>query len=295
MKESGIYCIENIANGKKYIGSSTNIKRRIIGHFYQLRKGIHPSPHLNNAFRQYGENGFRIKILILCENADLFKYEQFFLNHFVTANPLFGYNICPASGSRLGLPHPPETKRYMSELLRLRYQDKTAREKMSDSMRKRYVNSENRIKTGEATRKAFESGELRNKLSNINKIRSGLPKERKRLSEMARKAWLNPEIRERIMNSRKKTRDIKGYSDKELKRRSEDAKKLWLTPEWRKLVSEKISQAAKKRFAFPEERIKISQRQKQRYQDPLEKEKMSIAGKRYYANKNCYCESFNAV
>lgn len=61
----GIYIIKCKANNKVYIGQSIDIKNRIRGHKYALRKGIHSNSHLQNAFNQYGESEFIFEIL--CE------------------------------------------------------------------------------------------------------------------------------------------------------------------------------------------------------------------------------------
>lgn len=45
-KLCGIYCIENLANGKRYIGQSKNIERRINNHKNLLRKNEHHNEYL---------------------------------------------------------------------------------------------------------------------------------------------------------------------------------------------------------------------------------------------------------
>lgn len=61
----GIYIINCKANNKVYIGQSIDIKNRLRGHKYALRKGIHQNAHLQNAFNQYGESEFLFEVL--CE------------------------------------------------------------------------------------------------------------------------------------------------------------------------------------------------------------------------------------
>lgn len=61
----GIYIITCKANKKVYIGQSIDIKNRLRGHKYDLRKGIHQNAHMQNAFNQYGESEFLFEVL--CE------------------------------------------------------------------------------------------------------------------------------------------------------------------------------------------------------------------------------------
>ena len=43
---SGIYCIENIENNKKYIGQSKNINGRWYKHKNELKRGVHFNDYL---------------------------------------------------------------------------------------------------------------------------------------------------------------------------------------------------------------------------------------------------------
>lgn len=63
---SGIYCIINILNNKKYIGSSRNIYSRWYKHRANLRGGYHPDSYLQNAWDKYGEENFYFIILKKC-------------------------------------------------------------------------------------------------------------------------------------------------------------------------------------------------------------------------------------
>lgn len=50
---TGIYCIENTANGKKYIGQASDIEKRWTQHKQKLRNNSHHNPHLQNAWNTY--------------------------------------------------------------------------------------------------------------------------------------------------------------------------------------------------------------------------------------------------
>jgi group I intron endonuclease len=79
----GIYKIINKINGKYYVGSSKNIIGnfgRWYKHKYYLNKNKHPNSHLQNSWNEYGENNFEWTIVELCEESDLLKIEQKYLD-----------------------------------------------------------------------------------------------------------------------------------------------------------------------------------------------------------------------
>ena len=51
---SGIYCIENIVTGHKYIGQSKNIYRRWKKHINALNMNSHDNSYLQNSWNKYG-------------------------------------------------------------------------------------------------------------------------------------------------------------------------------------------------------------------------------------------------
>nr|DAU06974.1 MAG TPA: intron associated endonuclease [Caudoviricetes sp.] len=50
----GVYAIVNLLNNKKYIGSSSSIRRRYRQHFNELSNDKHANPILQKAFNKYG-------------------------------------------------------------------------------------------------------------------------------------------------------------------------------------------------------------------------------------------------
>lgn len=87
MEKSGIYKITNIINGKMYIGSSNNCKRRLKEHFSKLRCNKHYNKKLQFAFNKYGENNFNFNIIEYVEDVNLLlEREQYYLNTLLFAD-----------------------------------------------------------------------------------------------------------------------------------------------------------------------------------------------------------------
>jgi group I intron endonuclease len=104
-KHPGVYAIIHEESGKLYIGSASNIYSRWRGHKSDLRRGLHHSPHLQNAWNKYGEDAFRFVVLesclkdavILCarEQHWLDKYRGKLFNAAKHAEPALGHKQSP--------------------------------------------------------------------------------------------------------------------------------------------------------------------------------------------------------
>jgi len=109
MQKSGIYCIENLINGKKYIGQGKNVERRI--------KASHQnSTILLNAYKAYKKENFINYIILYCEPDELTYYEKecikIFHSHFLEN----GYNISYGGPSPMeGRKHSESAKKKLSE------------------------------------------------------------------------------------------------------------------------------------------------------------------------------------
>lgn len=113
MNNIGVYKIENLVNGHKYVGSAGNIKKRWRAHVNDLRLGKHHSLYLQRAFDKYGEGNFTFSIIIECQSKDeLIENEQKIID---LLSP--EYNICKVAGSPLGIKHTEETRKKISASL----------------------------------------------------------------------------------------------------------------------------------------------------------------------------------
>lgn len=94
-KTCGIYCIENLINGKKYIGKAKNIQTRWLQHKNSLSKNIHTNKHLQNSWNKYSEDNFIFYMIYTFEKYNIKKiniYEVFYINKFKSYDSKFGYN-----------------------------------------------------------------------------------------------------------------------------------------------------------------------------------------------------------
>lgn len=106
---SGIYVIENILNGKVYVGSSVHIKRRTTIHRSCLRGGYHGNEHLQRAWTKYGESAFEFRIVQHCPEEDLTTTEQYWLDKLSSEAEV--YNVAIATDSSMRGRKMPESGR----------------------------------------------------------------------------------------------------------------------------------------------------------------------------------------
>lgn len=115
MIKSGIYKILNKINGKFYIGSAVNFKRRFARHQRLLNAKEHPNEHLQNAWNKYWNISFEFIVLQYVENKkDLIRYEQIWLDFTKCYDREIGYNICKIANNRTGILHSLLSKAKMS-------------------------------------------------------------------------------------------------------------------------------------------------------------------------------------
>ena len=91
-KKSGIYCFENIKDGKKYIGKSIDLRKRILDHINSLRRNSDECAYLQNAWNKHREENFKIYIIEVCSIEEVSEKEIFYIQEFGSKTPN-GYNL----------------------------------------------------------------------------------------------------------------------------------------------------------------------------------------------------------
>jgi group I intron endonuclease len=87
-----IYSITCAANGKRYIGSTVDLTNRIYRHRYQLRHNKHFNSYLQHAWNKHGEASFAFETLEIVNEANRLERETFWIAHYKSCVPDFGYN-----------------------------------------------------------------------------------------------------------------------------------------------------------------------------------------------------------
>jgi group I intron endonuclease len=115
---SGIYAIENIVDGNKYVGRAVNINKRINGHIRKLNTNSHANNYLQNAWHKYGGENFKFwtiekyprdqKLLALMEIYFISYYDSF-------CEDGGGYNLTRGGDGGLGYIPSEATKKLLSE------------------------------------------------------------------------------------------------------------------------------------------------------------------------------------
>jgi group I intron endonuclease len=153
--QSGIYAITNSVNGKVYIGSAVDIRRRWSQHLHKLRRGNHDNPHLQASWTAYGSDAFLFERIELVQPEQLIEAETRWILHFESQDPEKGYNFKqPLTGSH-GRRKTEAQRRLVSLSLTGRKQSQETKDKRAESHRGRKNSPETIEKMCESQKRAW--------------------------------------------------------------------------------------------------------------------------------------------
>lgn len=111
---SGIYCILNTMNGKRYIGQTYDLDYRWRRHKFDLKHGYHSNNHLQSAWNKYGDSSFEFIVLEKCPLSIIDEREIYWIDYYDTKHS--GYNQADGGLGCRGYKHTPEEIKKMRQL-----------------------------------------------------------------------------------------------------------------------------------------------------------------------------------
>jgi group I intron endonuclease len=213
-----IYMIENIVNGKKYIGQTIKWRHRKTCHLSLLRRNSHNNKYLQSSWNKHGESCFNFTVLVdSLPQKYLDDTERGLIATLRTTNSEHGYNL--ESGGNTNKTVSEKTKRKQSEA-KLKMSPET-KEKMRQSQlgkkhsperiekaRQASLGRKKSPESIEKTRQAHlgskRSLETREKLRQISLKMSSETKEKMRQSQLGKKLPIETKSKMSLAHSGKK-------------------------------------------------------------------------------------------
>lgn len=200
LRQSGIYLITCLVNGKRYVGQSQNIQSRWNDY---LRKDRNPHSAIGRAFRKYGRDNFSFDVIEFAPVEMLDELETFYISiaNSITPN---GYNVAPIGGSNRGVRYGEEVTKPLSQRMKLLWSDAEFRSKRVA----RHNSEEVRNTISQRTKEACASPLAKARRAAATKQRMALPEVKAKHSMLQKQAWRNPKIRAKriagLINTSKK-------------------------------------------------------------------------------------------
>lgn len=106
-----VYRIKDVADGKEYVGSTTDYKRRVRDHIRMLKTNRHYNSYLQRAWNKHGENSFVFEVVEECSKENLRTKEFECIEN---TNPEF--NLQKIVNQRVTFRHSNETKKKLRKI-----------------------------------------------------------------------------------------------------------------------------------------------------------------------------------
>jgi group I intron endonuclease len=232
-----IYIIENLINGKNYIGRAKNFRTRVASHKSELNLNHHKNIHLQSAWNKYGAENFTFKILEQCPVEQHLEREMYWIEFMDTYER--GYNRTVGGDGTLGIKDDirkkmsnrmkgnkysvgrilsEETKKKISESNKGKKHNPETIKKIAEKHRGQKRSGETRLKISEANRRRKLSQETKDKIADAHRGKKHSEEHKQLLSDINLRRW---------ENASQSQREAHGIS----------SKRNWENPEYRAHLS----------------------------------------------------------
>ena len=204
--KSGVYCILNTINGKRYVGQASDIIKRRCSHLSRLRSSKHHNAHLQSAFDKDGEGVFEFHVLERVPMDDLSIKEREWIFFYFANDPVFGYNM--TTGGEINKRLSIEALRLHSEVRKGKRMHSNTRAALLKANKGRKVTKEARERMSEAQKGHACSDQTKEKLSESHKGRKHSTERRERMSRIHKEIWANSPERKASITRRMKGKQL---------------------------------------------------------------------------------------
>lgn len=174
-----IYIIENLINGKVYVGKTSDVKKRWAKHKSNARRYV--NRRLYDSMNFYGYDNFLVSVIDEsdCEN-DINNKERFYIEFYKSTFKEFGYNMTPGGDGGNTISHYNEIQmsEYLGKLKKLRSgsnfkHTEETKKIMSEEATGRKLSEETKNKISEKIKSKINSGEYKPNISGLKKGQLG--------------------------------------------------------------------------------------------------------------------------
>lgn len=158
---SGIYCIVNKINNKRYIGQAVDLVRRKYEHFFAKKR---TNPLLRNSIKCHGIENFEFIVLEYCQpdKKILTELEQKWLDlYFKNGREDRLYNLCPIAETPLGRKVTEQAKSNISKGLTGKKKSEAHISKMRENMKGKTYQNKHLIKATEVRKRKINQIDLK--------------------------------------------------------------------------------------------------------------------------------------
>lgn len=265
----GQYFLYFLSTGHFYIGSTSNLCKRIARHKADLINNRHHNKKLQKVYNNTDAPIYFYYKQFSTKEESL-KIEQEKLNTYYHTGLCCNITIIARNESKPKFTN--ERKKQISVTSKLVWQRPGQREKVSIAIKESHSNPEVIAKISQASKERWNNPKYRSLMIDVANRNFQSEKHRQQASVISTKLWNDPEHRQNRLDAMRAAQAVPELKAK----RSDNAKQFWADPEHR---SKRI-ESLRKIGSSPEFKAKMKAINSARFQDPVYREKIKQAKQR---------------